>query len=85
VEILSGFLHPNYNNETAYYDVAVLVTEKVTFSRSISPVCLPESPSDDIDKYKNYQVELTGWGQSHLHGRTSDRLKRVSLKIYPLR
>jgi hypothetical protein len=61
------------------------VTEKVTFSRSISPVCLPEFPSDEIDKYKNYQVDLTGWGQNHLHGRISDRLKRVSLKIFPLR
>ena len=85
LEILKSVLHPDYNEEVSYHDVAVLETVKITFSRSVSPVCLPDLPSDDIDKYKNYLVELTGWGQSHLHGETSDRLKRVTLKIFPLR
>ena len=85
LEIIKSHPHPDFDNETAYFDVAVLETEKVNFSRSIRPICLPDSPSDDVDKYMNDQVELTGWGQNHLHSEISEKLRRVSLKIFPMR
>jgi len=34
-------LHPDYDGVTAYYDVAVLETLPVNFSRAIMPICLP--------------------------------------------
>ncbi len=34
-------LHPDYDGVSAYYDVAVLETLPVNFSRAISPICLP--------------------------------------------
>ena len=85
MDINKQIVHPKYDEVSSYYDVAILETSPVTFSKFISPVCLPETPSDNIDKYDNYSVELIGWGQTDLHSKTSDKLKRVSLKIYPLR
>ncbi len=83
--IYSQTIHPKYNSVTSYYDVAILETSPITFSKFISPICLPQLPSGDIHKYDNYFADLTGWCQENLHGKTSDILKRVSLKIYPLR
>jgi hypothetical protein len=40
-DILEAIVHPDYNLVTAYFDVAILVTENVTFSEGIKPVCLP--------------------------------------------
>ncbi len=85
LDILNSVAHPDFNREISYYDVAVLLTENITFSRFISPICLPDSSSDDIHQYDHRYVELTGWGRNSLTGQISHELKRVSLEIYPLR
>ncbi len=85
LDVKSSQIHPMYRNGTSYFDVAVLTTDKIPISEFISPVCLPDSASDDIHKYDNDHVELTGWGQNTLNGKISVKLKRVSLKVYPLR
>jgi hypothetical protein len=43
LDIERVFLHPNYDRITAYFDIAVVVTGNVTFSKFINPVCLPGS------------------------------------------
>jgi hypothetical protein len=43
LDIQKVTLHPNYNGKTAYFDIAVVETAIVTFSKFISPVCLPRS------------------------------------------
>ncbi len=85
LEILKSIVHPDYNTQAVYYDVAILLTENVTFSKFIRPICLPDSPSEDIHKYDHRHVELTGWGKKDLSGPVSERLKRVSIKIFPQR
>ena len=37
LDILDTFVHPNYNGVAAYFDVAVLETEPLVFSKSIRP------------------------------------------------
>jgi len=32
------FIHPQYDGDSAYYDVAVVLTEKIDFSYSIQPI-----------------------------------------------
>jgi hypothetical protein len=32
------YIHPQYNGESAYFDVAVVLTEKVVFSDLIQPI-----------------------------------------------
>jgi hypothetical protein len=41
LDILNIDKHPQYNGVAAYYDVAVIETEKVAFSQAIRPICLP--------------------------------------------
>jgi hypothetical protein len=41
LDILEATVHPEYINDIAYYDIAILVTESVTYSRGIRPICLP--------------------------------------------
>ena len=41
LDILNTFIHADYDRETVYYDVAVLETKPLNFSRAIQPVCLP--------------------------------------------
>jgi hypothetical protein len=43
LDIERVFLHPNYDNITAYFDIAVVFTGNVTFSDFITPICLPRS------------------------------------------
>ncbi len=85
MDILTTVAHPDFNREISYYDVAVILTENITLSRLISPICLPDSSSEDIRQYDHRYVELTGWGRNSLTGQISNELKRVPLEIYPLR
>lgn len=85
LNILGYRVHPDFDGLTSYYDVALVQTDILMFSKSISPICLPNWSSDDVNKYDNYHVELTGWGKTRLSGRVSDKLRRVSLRIYPSR
>jgi hypothetical protein len=41
LEIKGVSVHPNYNGISAYFDIAVVKTENVTFSYFVRPVCLP--------------------------------------------
>jgi hypothetical protein len=41
LDILGAFKHPQYVGAQAYFDVAILETKNITFSRGIRPVCFP--------------------------------------------
>ncbi len=82
LDIIKKFIHPEFDGVASYFDVAILETEEITFSSKVKPVCLPNMPSKNIHKYDNDQAELIGWGSSTTTGNTSNRLKRVSLKVY---
>ena len=82
MSIIDVTIHPKYNRVSSYYDVAVLKTTKITFSRAKIPVCLPESASYDVNKYDDKFAELIGWGSSHIDGNANDILKRVNIKVF---
>ena len=82
--IIKKFVHPNFDGIASYFDVAILETEEMTFSKAIRPVCLPML-SNDIKAYDNDQAELVGWGSSTANGNVSNRLKRVSVKVFTQR
>ena len=85
LSILNITIHPNFNREAAYYDIAIFEIEPISFSDAIRPVCLPSAPSEDIKRYDNDFVELTGWGRKNIFGKISQKLKRVSVKIFSQR
>ncbi len=41
LRILEAIVHPQFNHLSSYFDIAILVTESVTFSRAIKPICIP--------------------------------------------
>ena len=43
LEIKGVFIHPNYNGNSAYFDIAIVETANVRFSYFVSPICLPRS------------------------------------------
>jgi len=52
----------------------------------VKPVCLPNEPSDDPDKYEDHLVYLVGWGSTTVyHGKVSAVPLTVAIKVYSQR
>ncbi|XP_057380397.2 serine protease 48-like [Daphnia carinata] len=55
-------IHKAYNAQNSYYDIAVLTMDTpVTFSKAISPVCLPTA-SNNVDIFAGKTGQIMGWG-----------------------
>ena len=85
LEIKRIHKHPKYDGTKAHFDVAILETEELEFSRFKLPVCLPVTKFISEDEYDNRHFELIGWGSKSTTGQTSKTLKRVSINVFPLR
>ena len=48
-------------------------------------VCLPDVPSESIEKYDRMLVHLLGWGSEERNGKTSSMLERVQIEVFPQR
>ena len=61
-DLQTAILHPKYNTSSvaAYYDVAIIITETVTFTDFIQPGCVPQNFENSIDIYKDRTAELIG-------------------------
>lgn len=71
---------PGYmvGRHVSYYDIAVLtLSSPVTFSRNISPVCLP---ADTQETHAGQEAVTTGWGRTQ-NGQTSNVLKEADVTI----
>ncbi|KAM7420562.1 hypothetical protein PAMA_015003 [Pampus argenteus] len=71
--------HPNYNQLTTDYDIALLeLTEPLEFTSTIQPICLPSSshifPA-------GMSCWVTGWGQLREGGQKSRLLQKALVKI----
>jgi hypothetical protein len=91
IKIKSITKHPLYwlEGDTAAYDYAIwTLDEPVTFSKTIQPICLPNTLNED---YLGYQVMNSGWGMSVWNENSSypgyDRnnqvLRTVNLTVLP--
>jgi hypothetical protein len=55
-------------------------------STAVIDVCnKPSFPETNIDEYKGRLVELIGWGAKHHTGGPSVNLKRIEIKVFPMR
>ena len=53
--------HPSYTFPEYYFDVAVItLEEELTFSETISPICLPQTASEHPGKVP---ITVQGWGK----------------------
>lgn len=77
-------IHPDYNNETAYYDVALIhLNEDIVFSRAAQPICFPTENTTDTDSFNGLFAVVAGWGmqtQDHIDWQ-SQTLRHVALRI----
>ena len=54
------YVHPKYDNQTPYYDVAIISVEPLKLNATLMPVCLPELPDPNPDSYRNDLMSLIG-------------------------
>jgi len=86
--IKSYAIHPKYSSSTHYYDLAVIETkEKMSFTEGVQPICLPESPTSNVDNRKSDKVYVAGFGfATSGNGLCSDtdntKLRATSLSIF---
>ena len=75
VRVCSTTLHPRYNRKRIDNDFAILrLCSPVSFSSSVSTVCLPSS-----NNYDNVQAIASGWGTLSSGGSSPNILMKVSL------
>ncbi|XP_078411933.1 transmembrane protease serine 9 isoform X2 [Cetorhinus maximus] len=74
-------IHPLFERSILDYDVALLeLTNPVTFSKSIQPMCLP-SPTHIFPTGKN--CTITGWGSVNEHNASSSSiLQKATVQIF---
>ena len=71
--------HPNYNNTQGQYDAAILfLNSTLTFTSTLSPVCLPGSVQS---LYTGQTATVTGWGLTGASGDTSPTLQEVEVTV----
>ena len=73
--------HPQYNPDNLLNDISILtLSSPLTFSRAMSPVCLPADPSLS---YAGATATVTGWGRTSPdpEGPLADSLQEVELTV----
>lgn len=78
-KIKRSFLHPNYDNQKVYFDIALIeMDQKVDYNGGIHPICLPEKPVLNVDSRQNDLATLTGWGSQFRADQSQSTKLRVS-------
>ena len=83
-EIENYFIHPNYEEDKHYYDVAIIKMDiGVPYDKNqvITPICLPKEPSENVNKRSGQLVTLTGYGATESGGE-NQLLRFTTLQIY---
>merc|ERR1711994_296713 len=71
--------HPRYNNNNAHYDFSILVlSSPLTFSTTVSPVCLPASTQS---LYTGQVATVTGWGLTSFGGSPASTLQEAEVEV----
>ena len=62
--VKQSYVHPMYHSDYFYYDLALLELDNpLQFSPSISPVCIPTDPINDVDSRRQQAATWLGWGK----------------------
>lgn len=75
------YVHPEYDSTNMFNDIALIVlTEPVTLSSFIKPICLPRNESL-LTPSINSDIFAHGWGTTKSGGQISFDLRNVKLKV----
>ena len=81
-EMLEVTTHPKSQPLKAYYDVAVIKIEPVTYKTFVRPICLPFTYKFEGGRYDNDAAILTGWGFYNSSSVPASKLNTGSVTIY---
>ncbi|XP_061422299.1 cubilin-like isoform X4 [Lethenteron reissneri] len=74
-------IHERYNRSSHDYDIALMeLSERVSFTDYIQPVCLP--PRFQKFPYPGKSCFISGWGRLFEAGYTATRLQEASVEIF---
>lgn len=75
-------LHESYSPVSHTNDIAIVtLSEKVKFTRSIHPICLPASEQLRNQLFVRYNAFVAGWGSIYFNGPSSPVLQEVILPV----
>ena len=76
-------IHPNYDNRSFYYDVAILfLDEPLTLSKKIYPICLP-TKGTEASEITNWGLTVQGWSPSSVTNQDKLVLTEINVKVRP--
>ena len=80
IYIESVSLHPKYSYRQSYKDVAVIkLKENANLTAWVHPICVPEEPHNDPNKWEGETVDVTGYAYSGFT--VNNNLKETEVKI----
>ena len=80
IYIESVSLHPKYSYRQSYQDVAVIrLKENANLTAWVHPICVPEEPHNDPNKWEGETVDITGYAYSGFT--VNNNLKETEVKI----
>ena len=78
-KVCKSFEHPEYIGQPEFdYDYGILILcEHLTWSKEVSPVCLPAKESN----YEGHNAIVSGWGRLFYQGNQPVKLQKVELIV----
>jgi len=80
IDVSLFITHPNYDSSTSQYEfdfAIVRLVQQVTFTKTISPVCLPRIGQN----YEQREAVVVGWGTLESFGSLPDILQEAEVTI----
>jgi len=84
-KIYQAFIHPDYKNGQAYYDLAILKISYVEYDHIVTPLCIPVASDEKGNKYEGRSVVVAGWGSYNVSLVASETLRTASMTIHSSR
>ena len=82
--IVQQHVHPKYRQGSAYFDIAVLeMDQPISITNYVRPICFNFQGDEDVDKYQDALVTVTGYGQiSREANEKNMALQEGQLRVY---
>ncbi|KAH8379720.1 hypothetical protein KR009_006810 [Drosophila setifemur] len=84
IRVARAVKHPQYNPKLYRSDIAMVYLERnVDFTKTISPICLPQSQNLRLKSYVEYKPFVAGWGKTQEQGESATELMELQIQIQP--
>lgn len=82
VDIARVIIHPNYDPEYHWNDIALLrLAKQIVYTEWISPICMPFSSRFRKNEYRNEKLTISGWGKTETRQKSLRKMK-LNMPVY---